>query len=277
MARCPICSGMTSQFDATNVDRAMLICRSCRHIFWQDMPSQSDLQDYYQSYTRSFHQDDIQQSNIDVYRRHILELKALCVTDRPAILDYGCSVPVLLNEARSLGFDTLGVDYSPEASAWGDERGVRVIQPTDLEAEDEQYDVIRFSHVMEHLIDPVAALRKCLSLLKPDGFVYITQPSFPVFRLDARVPMEDADWPSHLHFFSPLSLAQLLLKCGLDPFRMYSHDRLTDRWRVYGGEIDDSGTLTASLARLGDKHFGILANVPNFVGANSTVYASLAI
>ena len=39
------------------------------------------------------------------------------------------------------------------------------------------FDLLLFSHVLEHLIDPVAALRHCLTRLKPGGYVLIAVPN----------------------------------------------------------------------------------------------------
>ncbi|KHQ50167.1 class I SAM-dependent methyltransferase [Mameliella alba] len=39
------------------------------------------------------------------------------------------------------------------------------------------FDLLLFSHVLEHLIDPVAVLRRCLTRLKPNGHVLIAVPN----------------------------------------------------------------------------------------------------
>ena len=39
------------------------------------------------------------------------------------------------------------------------------------------FDLLLFSHVLEHLIDPVAVLRRCLTRLSPGGYVLIAVPN----------------------------------------------------------------------------------------------------
>ena len=275
MKKCPICAFPTRPFNATNVDRPMCICTACRHIYFSDVPTPEELGTYYSSYTDRCHQADIQESNAVYYRRHLDELRRITNLDAPAILDYGCSIPYLLREAASAGSDTLGVDVSEEARVWGAEHGVRIVPPEGLDDVVETFDVIRFSHVLEHMIDPVSTLQRCMRNLGMGGIVYITQPNFPGFRLDTRVEVDDAVWPSHLHFFSPLSLLKLAERCGLTPFRLFTHGDLSRRSRAYCNSIDLDLMSSRALRRYEEASFGSLCNAPWFLGANSVLLASL--
>ena len=64
--------------------------------------------------------------------------------------------------------------------------------------EPESYDLLVSSHALEHLADPVLALRRWLQVVKPGGYVVITVPDWGMY--------EKFRWPSqfgegHLHRF----------------------------------------------------------------------------
>lgn len=79
-------------------------------------------------------------------------------------------------------------------------------------------DCIRLSHVIEHLVDPVAVLRKCARMLKPGGIIALSHPSFRSWL--ARIGFEHTltvQLPLHLYHHTPRSTALLLRKAGITP------------------------------------------------------------
>lgn len=99
-------------------------------------------------------------------------------------MDFGCSFPYLLTEAKKSGFaELVGIDSDVHARRMGKENGITMLGPEHLDTgiSDCSIDIVRFSHVLEHLIDPVGTLVKTVEKLRERALVYITQPSFPVF------------------------------------------------------------------------------------------------
>lgn len=155
------------------------------------------------------------------------------------ILDYGCSYSVFLEVAKGLGAEVLGVDYSSEAVTYGRHVGVVVLAPSDLKNLDQRFDVSRFSHVLEHLINPVEVLQSLSPLLNPKGIVYITQPSYPVFRPQAfHGSLKGAVFPGHLHFFSPLAMVVLARNVGLRLIKFFTHENEIQSFHRYGSHVD---------------------------------------
>lgn len=83
---------------------------------------------------------------------------------------------------------------------------------------DHAYDVVTLRHVLEHILDPKAALQKIHTLLKPDGFVHVELPDM-------------TDWPpsvspflhhEHINYFSPANLRYLFESTGFDVVEMES-------------------------------------------------------
>jgi SAM-dependent methyltransferase len=91
-----------------------------------------------------------------------------------AILDVGCGSGRLLRRMQRYGFSHLcGVD--PYAPSKVDEPGFRIYQ-TELSNVTGKFDLIIMSHVLEHLIDPVATLRTARELLNPGGVILVRTP-----------------------------------------------------------------------------------------------------
>lgn len=280
--RCPICGhGETSTLHAVQ-ERHLLICGACRHVFWREMPTDEKLGIYYNNeYTCTHNQLAIQKDHIDYYRGHVEELAALTGRPKQDLIfgDVGCSYPVFLIQAVAAGVSlALGVDLSPQAQHYGLQRGVPVLAPAEFIAEvpDGALDVLRYSHTLEHLIDPAATLEAHLAKLAPGGLLYVTQPCIPVLRFGrSPAPPHDAVWPNHLHFFSALSILTLMRRFGLEVERFFTVADETEALARYGDALDTDFARTAltSLVEKGEAVRGPLNNFPFFTGKNFAVYA----
>ena len=97
------------------------------------------------------------------------------------ILDIGCGGGLLCEPMARLGATVVGVDPSEKniktASVHAQEMGLsidyRVGLAEDLAAADERFDVILNMEVIEHVADPAAYTRACLSMLKPGGLMFV--------------------------------------------------------------------------------------------------------
>jgi SAM-dependent methyltransferase len=278
---CPICTTAAAVKFFCKEGRDLLICRDCRHVFWETAPTREDLADYYsRRYTSIHSQATIQESARDYYRSHLKELLRISgvAKQNAAILDYGCSIPVLLAEARLMGFrSAIGVDYSQESKAYGGEHGVQVISPEQLrDFPDCSLEIARFSHTLEHSIDPVAVLGEVVSKVRPGGLVYITQPNFPVFRYaESPLDLRDTVYPEHLHFFSPISLAAMARRHHLEIQTLFSHQNESAAAEAYNVifDLEYARERMAPYANRGDAFFPELSNYPHYMGENSVLYA----
>ena len=279
---CPICrSSETTPFQTVDA-REVLICGECRHLFWALFPDDNALERYYTSeYGASHRQQSLQADNIAYYERHLKELLALHGSDdRDCVMvDFGCSYPTFLEVAQRHGFTHLiGVDWDEGARDYGRARGIRMLTPPEFFAElpAGYIDLVRLSHTLECLIDPVRTLKAVAAKLRRTGTVYITQANFPVFAPRAcEHRLKDAVWPEHLHFFSPLSLARLAEASGLQITRFFTHQNaaaVLERWGTVA-DVTYAERMLAPLAELGEKSFGSACNYPLYAGENSALYA----
>lgn len=87
-----------------------------------------------------------------------------------------------LRRFRGAGYEVVGLDASPEAVAHGIARGLDV-RVHDLErawpVERESARAVVLLDVIEHLEDPVAALRGARDVLSAQGHLFVTVPAYP--------------------------------------------------------------------------------------------------
>lgn len=95
------------------------------------------------------------------------------------LLDVGCGNGRFLIRMRRLGWSVEGVDPDPTAIALARRARLRV-REGDVESQDypsDHFDAICLNHVIEHVADPIALLRSCRRILKPDGQLVVTTPN----------------------------------------------------------------------------------------------------
>ena len=281
MTDCPVCRWPVRAEFFRKAENSLIICESCRHICWERFPVEQELSDYYQrQYTDIHSQENIQTGNRTYYAGHLQDLLKR-TGRRPGqcqILDYGCSIPVLIEEAVRAGFRrAVGVDYADEVRIHAARNGLEVIPPGGLAlVPDTSLDIVRFSHILEHTIDPGLVLGGVLRKVRPGGLVYITQPSNPVLRCrPSPHDLKDAVFPEHLHFFSPISLIELVSRQKLEIQQFFTHQNESAVLAAYKDMVD----LEYARERLsnykskGEKTIPSLANFPCYAGENSVLYA----
>jgi SAM-dependent methyltransferase len=140
-----------------------------------------------------------------------------------SVLDVGCGSGLQLDDLAALGWATYGVDISPEAVRAARARGHRVwlgdISAVDMDPG--RMDVVRLSHVLEHVPSPRQALLAVHRLLRPGGHVLIEVPNFrtvwaPLFGGYSSM----LDLPRHLYHFDPDTLQRLVRGTGFAVHRV---------------------------------------------------------
>ncbi len=148
-------------------------------------------------------------------RRRIEKLHAV-----GSILDVGCGTGEFLLEMKRAGWRTFGLEPSEQASTFArrlleDQVYTGPISERSLEVLSPEWDVITLWHVLEHLHEPLGALRLLQRRLKPDGLLLVAVPN--VGSYDAGVYGPDwiaLDPPRHLYHFTPTTMQSVLNQCG---------------------------------------------------------------
>jgi SAM-dependent methyltransferase len=157
------------------------------------------------------------------------------------LLDVGSAAGFFL-EAASRHYDVTGVELSPFASGYArKEFGLRVLTGDIAEVglEGERFDVVTLWNTIEHLADPLQAMRAIASLTRPGAALVLSTGDVggPLARRDLR------GWnlmtpPYHLFFFAPRTIDLLLAKAGFHVRRI-----------IYDGVVSAGGPLSSALGR----------------------------
>jgi SAM-dependent methyltransferase len=152
------------------------------------------------------------------------------------VFDVGCWGFPQYKFAQSIGrLDIIhfGVDYSqPEESIPTDYTfKLADLNKVPIPFDDDQFDLVNASHIMEHLNDPIHFFSECIRVCKPGGKVFIETPSersfllpgFP-FQRDKFFSTSYYDDPTHtMRPWTAQSLYRLTKYYSCDPVKVGYH------------------------------------------------------
>jgi SAM-dependent methyltransferase len=218
--RCPVCSfGMT----------------------WP-RPSREEVQDFYQFdyYTHCQSQPGETESVplLDKVRLHLawrfdrgedldqMMMDRLAKSPSSEVCDIGCGSAALLDRLARLGHSVVGVDPDPVSVANGVDRGLQVYEGSAENLPDavasRRFDVVTLSHVLEHTLDPLEAVKQAASILRPGGLLVCEVPNNAHLGLDfVGTAWSWLDIPRHINFFVPENLVAITQRVGLMPIRLF--------------------------------------------------------
>ncbi len=148
-----------------------------------------------------------------------------------SLFDVGAGGGTFLSVAKEAGYEVSGLDLSPRwAEHARQQHGVEVMVANLMEAElpTSRFGAITFWHVLEHLPDPLAALRKLRGALRPGGRLVVEVPNYgaPTVRLKcwwlAKTRHDGPRWRhlnpwEHCWHFERDSLKRCLAAGGFEP------------------------------------------------------------
>jgi SAM-dependent methyltransferase len=147
-------------------------------------------------------------------------LRSLAERSPGRLVDVGCGRGDLGAYLVERGWAVIGIEPSANACEAARVRGVDAHQGTIETVEFEQgaYDAAVFRHSLEHVTDPVAALRRAREALRPGGLVLISVPNFGCWqrrRFGSR--WYHLDLPRHRVHFTRDAIDKALERAGLQP------------------------------------------------------------
>ncbi len=169
-------------------------CQSCGLIFAQPLPIPFTLSQHYDLPAEEYWSAERVASSKPTFQNEIAS--ALALLGQPSAnglsaLDIGAGFGATLRSLQAAGFDATGIEPSDTFRAAAIERlGIdpgRIVQgsiedPATLDGfvesmPDNGFDFITFGAVLEHLIDPGAAIELALAWLAPGGLIHVEVPS----------------------------------------------------------------------------------------------------
>lgn len=148
------------------------------------------------------------------------------VADGARVLDVGCASGYLAALLSSRGCSVVGLEPDPASAAKAGAHCEQVVVGSIESSEDRaaisgRFDYVIFGDVLEHLVDPWAALRFARGLLAPDGAAVISVPNVAAWPVRLGLlagRFEYADFGlldrTHLRFFTRATAHELARSTG---------------------------------------------------------------
>jgi len=238
---CPVCKSKKIEICYTDIynltvspDRfSVLKCTECSHAFTFPVPDLNSITHFYGEDYYSYNVNIDEFNNKTKFRikkwlytsdnrnlpsrvlRKIIGNQIAIFPDikksdeKLKILDIGCGNGAFLSFMKALNLETYGVEISSKAIEIARRNGHQVLMGTIEDAlfPDDFFDIITMNNVLEHLQDPLSALKKLNRFLKPGGELIICVPNFNSLSRKAFGKVWDGlAIPWHFHHFSMKSL-----------------------------------------------------------------------
>jgi 2-polyprenyl-3-methyl-5-hydroxy-6-metoxy-1,4-benzoquinol methylase len=153
------------------------------------------------------------------FRKRTRLLKKFVKTEKPKVLDVGCSVGMFLREARKNGWEAEGIDVDKSAQEYWKKFGLnaRCLDFRDAELPAENFDIVIMNDFLEHTESPVSALKRANACLKKGGLLFISTPDIG----SALAKISKSRWlhlkpKEHLYYFSRITIGKALEKSGFN-------------------------------------------------------------
>jgi SAM-dependent methyltransferase len=222
---CILCGGTAregvSQRDRHGEPLDTALCPGCGLIRNDPVPTQADLDAFYGSaYRESYKGASVPRlrqiwRNFDRTRKHLVAFRD--VYGRGGRwLDLGSGSGEFLFLAGAAGAQAEGIEPHEGYSVYCRESLGLSVRTATLETcgyAEGSFDLIRLSHVLEHMRDPVASLRVLRGWLKPGGVLYVEVPDIEV---EAQTRIRGRLFHfGHINNFNPVTLRALAGLAGL--------------------------------------------------------------
>ncbi len=173
---CQLCSSVNLEVIHNNCNLSR--CQACGYLFDNPRPTPQEIAEYY---SRPAKYDGWLVAGAEreqLWQRRLQKLLRYDVGGD--LLDIGTGIGQFLNRARPYFATVTGTEVSASAAEIARERyGLNVLNEAleRIDFGDRRFDLITIFHVLEHVHDPAAVIRKCHGLLRDNGTILIAVPN----------------------------------------------------------------------------------------------------
>lgn len=205
-------------------------CEQCGHIYITPRPDKSEINafypDEYAPYFTAIEDEPFRLQRFN--RRYGMSKRIKLIRSRlprkGRVLDVGCATGTFLAALRDDGWEAQGVEFSDYAATYARQRHQLDVFHGELEEahfENENFDLIVFWDVLEHVHQPRETLLEAARIAKVDGSLLLVLPNPDSF--EARLFGQywgGWDTPRHLHIYSQSVIGQFLSETGWEMTEM---------------------------------------------------------
>ena len=268
---CPVCGSEKKQVISRLSDRTYKRCKKCGVIYMDrinEPPIEYEKEYFFESYKKQYgktYLDDFE--NIKQNSKNRLKIiKFLRGSvppcegiSEPTLLDIGCAYGPFLAAAKEEGFSPTGIDPAQDAVKYVNEKlGIPAIHSMFPVSLSDTFDVITLWYVIEHFKDCVSVLSEIKKLLKPDGILAFSTPSFSGISgcasLENFLSASPAD---HFTIWSPKKVRKALAISGFKVKKIVVVGHHPERFPALGKLAKSKKGLVYSILLAYSKLFGL--------------------
>ena len=179
--------------------------KSSGFVFCSKIPTEQDLINYYNNYPIGYGADSI--LNIKRVNERLDEFEQYRKNNK--ILDVGCGPGIFLIEAKKRGWEVYGTEFTDNQIQYLKSKGINTFQGkiTSSSFNENSFDVIISSEVIEHINNPVEEVSNFNLFLRKGGLLYITTPNFnAIERYLLKGEYNVIEYPEHLCYYTPKTI-----------------------------------------------------------------------
>jgi 2-polyprenyl-3-methyl-5-hydroxy-6-metoxy-1,4-benzoquinol methylase len=215
---------LISKKDRYGIDLETKLCNNCGLVRSDPYYDTNTLSSFYASEYRSLYTDDAKPSNEffdhevlmgNVVLKNIQNVLPEFEIKNSVIYEIGCGGGGILYPFKNIGANVFGCDLGNEYLEIGKSNGMNLVQG-DIEVLEQfgKADLIIMHHVVEHFLNPVERLSKAISLLKPNGILYIAVPGLWT-HVESYGALLNYLQNAHVYNFTRATLSNLLQNLGM--------------------------------------------------------------
>jgi|GEM_PF-339992 len=214
--------------DRKSRELVTVACSQCGLVSHEQIPSDQDLADYYRNQYRHEYHQEYSPSAYRVIRewkrgRELVERMRPFLKGSDRVLEIGSGIGCTVKQFELAGFVSSGIEPGEGFCKFSREQLEASVKQATLEemTRESQAEVIMLVHVLEHLNQPVEALRHLGDLLTEGGHLYVEVPNFGLPHVAPRKLFHFA----HIYNYSAATLTMLGQASGFEVDKRLSDDR----------------------------------------------------
>lgn len=217
LKRCRIC-GSLSLIKKYNLNKDFSIynCKKCNTDLLYPIPTKNDIkQTTDQSYFEAYSDKSIKEFKIKDFNRMLGEISKNRIK---SVLEVGCANAYIVEHLLKNQVQAFGIELFPEVARMAQKRfkDKRIyVGKFERYQFKKKFDLIIMLDLIEHLENPMDALKKAKEILNPDGHIIILTPDITSFSRTILGKYWTAYYIEHINCFSPITMKFFANTLGL--------------------------------------------------------------